>query len=50
MSEYFTIHEVLIKTQFVYPTLMLILTFSIYETVREYMEGREQKKWNKNIY
>ena len=43
MSQWILIHEVLIKTQFVYPLLLMIFIFSIYETKREYLERKEQK-------
>ena len=49
MIEWTILHRVIIKSQIIYPLILLIIIFSVYETVGEYLERKEREKWNKNI-
>ena len=43
MSEWMILHQVLIKTQIIYPVIAGIIAFSIFETVIEYRIRKENK-------
>ncbi|WP_422487119.1 hypothetical protein [Gudongella sp. DL1XJH-153] len=43
MNEFLILHEMLLKTQIVYPVLAGIIAFSIYEMILEYHMRKEYK-------